>query len=310
MIFLSVNPIRWLTIFFFCILLIICQTGCGNSEPEESVRQPTAGKQTPETSLDEPVPSVPEPVDVSAPQAGDDLGEPCSGHRYVVEAGSSASFDFHVLMNREVYLLEAYANMKFDLEDVSVKTNTDDWTKLGVLHDEPSIGLAEVDTLTELWGVRAEDLVQKHAEQPGKLISIARSLAGRTSFKIKMTQEGFGLFEKLGNWWPEQKIATMSEDQVYEALGNKMEVEHIDQKFGTFKLPVEMIPVDSRSYILTVTYTITFPESLRSDFKGTGLWQGVMIGERSDTKFVLKFDYDKKRGLFFVQGPWFGSQCF
>ena len=304
------NRIRSLTVFFFCCLFIIFLAGCGNDEPDENVRQPIEREETTAAILEDPVPSTQESNDVSAPQDGDDLGEPCRGHRYVVRAGSTASFDFHVLMNREVYLLEAYENMKFNLEDVSVKTNTDDWTKLGVLYDEPTIGLEEVDTSTELWGVRAEELVQRHAEQPGKLTSIARSLAGRTSFKIRITQEGLGLFEKLGSWWPEDKIAELSEDQVYEALGNKMEVGHIDQKFGTFQLPVEMIPVDSRSYILTVTYTITFPESMRTDFKGTGLWQGVVIGDRFDAKFVLKFDYNKKRGLFFVQGPWFDSQCF
>lgn len=250
-------------------------------------------------------------AEVSAPsvQVGEDLGEPCAKHHYIVAAGTSANLDFHVLMKREIYDLESYANRQFTLEDVSVKDSSDSWDDHGVVRGEPGFYLEPVDTYVELWGVRLEELLEKMAEEPGKLNFIGQSSGGRTQYKISVNTEGFGLFTRLGSWWPEEKIAQMSEDQVYEALGNRMEVVHTHHRHGQFTFPVERISVNARSYILTITYDVTFPPDQRTRIAGSSLWQVVQIGNSTDAKFTLRFDYDKKNKIYHVYGPWDDARC-
>jgi len=290
-----------------CALALCLLNGCGGGTPREDT--PVSHDETISASISEESTVAETPAQPSF-QDGEDLGEPCQEHHYVVAAGTNASLEFQILMGREVLMLEAYAERRFDLEEISLKDGGDYWTEMGVTRGTPTLYLETIDTITDRWGVRAEELLQRHAESQGKLISISRTLKNRTQYKIRLTPEGFGLFEKLGKWWPEDKVADMSEGEVIEALGNVMEVEHIDQRFGTFRLPVEMIPVDSQSHILSITYDISFPASLPTRTTGTKLWQNVRIGTLTDSKFTLRFDYDDRRRLFHVYGPWFESSCF
>ena len=307
----TTRRIRSIMRTLFSLLAVILLMGCGSTDSRDS-RQDAPDTGIPEvTETSQPDRIEPRDVaDESGAQDGEDLGEPCKDHHYVVAAGTSTSLEFQVLLKREVYMLEAYSKLKFDPEEVSIKDGGDYWTKMGVIRDDHSISVDSIDTSTELWGVQAEELLQKHADQPGELTSISRTYGGNTQYKIRFYNEGFGLFTRLGRIWPEEKIAEMSEEEVSEALGNTMELNHVDQKFGTFKLPVELIPVDSQCYILTVTYDLSFPDDLKTRTKGTDLWQTVYIGKQADAKFKLYFNYDKKRRLFHVFGPWFEESCY
>jgi len=291
------------------LLALFIVTGCGGHAVDpEKPEAPSAPSAT------EPQPALTEPAaEETSPEMGsgegDDLGEPCGEHHYIVAAGSSVDLEFQVLMKREVYGLAAYEKRRFARDDLSVKDGLDYWTKMGVSHGESEFYLEPVDTSVDLWGVRAEELLEKSAADGGRLTFIGQSQGGRQQYKIRMHEEGFGLFTRLGSWWPEEKIAEMSDDEVYEALGNKMEVEHLHRRFGKFTLPVELISVNSQSYVLTLNYSLTFPADLPTRTKETQLWQTVYIGEIIDAKFKLHFDYDKKRKIFHVYGPWFEASC-
>ncbi|HDP94593.1 MAG TPA: hypothetical protein ENN40_04435 [Candidatus Aminicenantes bacterium] len=290
------------------VMLLFLANACG----KDVVREETPPAPTPSEPAEEIAYAEPETAAQSpAPEAriGDDLGEPCGEHHYIVAAGTSANLDFHVLMKREVYELEAYTDRYFSQQDVSVKDGSDSWSDHGVVRGEPGYYLEPVDTYVELWGVRLDELLEKSADDPGKLTTIGQSSGGRRQYKINVTGEGFGLFTRLGNWWPEEKIAQMSDDQVYETLGNRMEVVYTHHRHGSFTFPIERVSVNARSFILTITYDITFPEDQRTRIAGSKLWQVVQIGNSSDAKFTLRFDYDKKRKIYRVYGPWDDARC-
>ncbi len=292
------------------VLAVFMLFACGKDAPEKEITPaPVAAETVEDVVAAEASPAAeslaPEPV----AQAGDDLGEPCGEHHYIVAAGSSVNLEFNVRMQREVYDLEEYAERNFSLEDVSLKDSSDSWKEHGVERGEPAFYLDPVETYVDLWGVRLDELLEKTADEPGNLTFIAQSVGGRQQYKISVNSEGFGLFTRLGNWWPEEKIAEMTDEQVYEALGNRMEVVHTHQRHGTFTFPVERISVNARSFVLTITYDLTFPEDQRTRIAASKLWQVVQIGNSSDAKFTLRFDYDKKTRLYHVYGPWFDSSC-
>jgi len=302
-------------IFILVILAMALCAGCGNKEegiPEKEAGVSTRTQSPPE---EEPVEyetgeeEYTEGDETGEPQDGDDLGEPCENHVYVIAAGSNVSLDFQVILKREVIQMDAYAKDRFDPEDVSLQDGTDHWIKHGIGRGEASWDLETVDTSIDLWGVRADDLIEKQAAQGGKLISISQSHRGRDRYKIRISEEGYGFFTRLGNWSGELNIAQMSEDDVYAALGEKMEVEHIDVKTGNTILPVELIPVDAESYVLNISYNITFPDDVRTDLRGASLFQSVKIGNLNDAGFKISIHYNKKKKMFRVIGPWEDSSC-
>ena len=301
------HKVSWLICGLVTVFLV---SGCGSdaSEPEGNGPEISTSRETSDYPVDMGE-DIQEPPSGDLPQDGDDLGEACDKHVYVVAAGGSASLAFQVLLKREVLDLEEYNKQRFQVEDVSIKDSLNYWDKMGVERGEPEFFLEPLGTSVDLWGVRAEELLEKYADEAGKLVEIGQSSRSNYTYKIKIHQEGFGLFSILGKWRGEQRIAELNEDEVYELLGSKMEIEHIHQKFGKTVLPVEIISVDAESYILTVTYDLTFPEDLKTATKGTELWQVVHIKDRTDAKFCLRFSYNKNRRMFFVSGPWFASQC-
>lgn len=307
---LTTNILTILLVTFFLAIIINC-SGKENKETAlvSSVSEDLTNTPKEETDRDLTEAGIgSELMQSDDPRDGDDIGEPCKGHEYIVAAGTSVSLEFQVLMKREIMMIGDEKDKGFTQGDISIRDSSDYWTDMGVNRSVSALYLSTTETSVDMWGVRTEELIQQFEDEPGKLTSISSTMENNTKYKIKLTDKGFGIIEQLGNQYPGKVVAQMTENELYEALGGVLEIVHIDKR-GTFTLPVEIVTINSENFILTVTYNISFPASLPSMTKGIKLWQEVLIRKSSDVRFVLSFSYDKKKGLFHVSGPWFETTC-